>query len=52
MSYCGYFLTIKEDEVSLIYQSTKDYFLRKSRDPNPELEIFRVKEDIGNLEII
>jgi ankyrin repeat protein len=50
-SYCGYFLTIKEDEVGLIHQSAKDYLLRKSRDPNPELEIFRVKEDMGNLEV-
>jgi hypothetical protein len=51
VSYCGYFLTIKEDEVGLIHQSAKDYLLRKSRDSNPELEVFRVKEEIGNLEI-
>jgi ankyrin repeat protein len=51
VSYCGHFLTIKEDEVGLIHQSAKDYLLRKSRDPNPELEFFRVKENIGNLEI-
>jgi ankyrin repeat protein len=51
MSYCGYFLTIKEDKVGLIHQSAKDYLLRKSRDPNPELENFRVKKYIGNLEI-
>ncbi|OBT40534.1 hypothetical protein VE00_08988 [Pseudogymnoascus sp. WSF 3629] len=51
VSYCGYFLTIKEDEVKLTHQSAKDYLLRKSRDSNPELENFRVKEDMGNLEI-
>ncbi|KAH8742908.1 hypothetical protein F5882DRAFT_313535, partial [Hyaloscypha sp. PMI_1271] len=51
VSYCGYFLTIKENEVGLIHQSVKDYLLRKSRDPNPELEVFRVKKDIGNLEV-
>jgi Ankyrin repeats (3 copies) len=51
VSYCGYFLTIKEDEVSLIHQSAKDYLLRKSRDSNPELEDFWVKEDIGNQEV-
>jgi hypothetical protein len=50
VSYCGYFLTIKEDEVGL-HQSAKDYLLRKSRDSNPELEVFRVKEEIGNLKI-
>jgi hypothetical protein len=51
VSYCGYFLTIKEDEVGLIHQSAKDYLLRKSLDPNPELENFRVKEYMGNLKI-
>jgi hypothetical protein len=51
VSHCGYILTIKEDEVGLIHQSAKDYLLRKSRDSNPELEVFRVKEEIGNLEI-
>ena len=51
VSYCGYFLTIKKDEVGLIHQSAKDYLLRKTRDSNPELEVFRVKEEIGNLEI-
>jgi hypothetical protein len=50
VSYCGYFLTIK-DEAGLIHQSAKDYLLRKRRDSNPELEVFRVKEEIGNLEI-
>jgi hypothetical protein len=51
VSYCGYFLTIKDNEVGLIHQSAKEYFLHKSRDPNPELEIFRIKEDMGNLEV-
>jgi hypothetical protein len=52
ISYCGYFLTIKEDEVGLIHQSAKDYLLRKTPDPNPRLEFFRVKEKVGNLEIM
>ena len=51
VSYCGYFLTIKEREVSLIHQSAKQYLLRGSPDSNPVLEAFRVKEKIGNLEI-
>ncbi|MCJ1261200.1 Ankyrin-2 [Lobaria immixta] len=51
VSYCGYFLTIKEDQVSLIHQSAKDYFLRKTRDSNSELEFFRVREEVVNLEI-
>lgn len=25
--YCGYFLTIKENEVGLVHQSAKDYLL-------------------------
>jgi ankyrin repeat protein len=51
VSYCGYFLTIKEDQVDLIHQSAKDYLLRRTRDPNPELEAFRVKEEVANIEI-
>ncbi|MCJ1392832.1 hypothetical protein MMC18_005704, partial [Xylographa bjoerkii] len=48
---CGYFLTIKGDEVGLIHQSAKDYLLRKTHDSNSELEVFRVKEEAANLEI-
>ncbi|MCJ1269162.1 hypothetical protein MMC22_009051 [Lobaria immixta] len=51
VSYCGYFLTIKQDKVSLIHQSAKDYLLRKSHDSNPKLELFRVQERPVNLEI-
>ncbi|KAF4609832.1 hypothetical protein G7Y89_g15791 [Cudoniella acicularis] len=51
VSYCGYFLTIKEDKVGLIHQSAKDYLLRTIPDLNPELESFRIKEKVGNLEI-
>ncbi|KAI9742898.1 MAG: hypothetical protein M1818_003627 [Claussenomyces sp. TS43310] len=51
VSFCGYFLTIKEDEVGLIHQSAKDYLLRTTSDSNPELECFRVKKEAGNLEI-
>ena len=51
VSNCGYFLKIEEDEVGLIHQSAKDYLLRKTCDSNPELEAFRVKEEVANLEI-
>ena len=51
ISNCGYFLKIEEDEVGLIHQSAKDYLLRKTCDSNPELEFFRVKEEVANLEI-
>ena len=51
VSFCGYFVTIKEDKVGLIHQSAKDYLLRKTNDPNPELEVFRVKEEAVNLEM-
>ncbi|OBT75198.1 hypothetical protein VF21_06136 [Pseudogymnoascus sp. 05NY08] len=51
VSHCGNFLIVKKDEVGLIHQSAKDYLLRKIRDLNPELEFFRVKEEVGNREI-
>ncbi|KAL9117500.1 MAG: hypothetical protein Q9187_005963 [Circinaria calcarea] len=51
VSYCGYFLKIKDNKIDLIHQSAKDYLLRKSCDSNPELEFFRVKEEVSNLEI-
>ncbi len=51
VSCCGHFLTIKGNEVALIHQSAKDYLLRKTRDANPVLELFRVKEEMSNSEI-
>ena len=51
VSYCGYFLTIKGCEVSLIHQSAKDYLLSGDRDSNPELNVFRMEEKAGNHEI-
>ncbi len=51
LSYCGYFLTIREREISLIHQSAKEYLLRETRDSNLELERFRVKKETGSLEI-
>jgi hypothetical protein len=51
VEYCGYILTIKDDKVGLIHQSAKDYLLYKTRNLNPTLEVFRVKEEVGNLEI-
>ena len=51
ISYCGSLLMIREDKVGLIHQTAKDYLLRKSFESNPELEFFRVKEEVANLEI-
>ena len=51
VSHCGHILVVKGDEVSLIHQSATDYLLRKDRDSNSELEFFRVKEEVANLEI-
>jgi hypothetical protein len=51
VTFCGYFLTVKGDEVILIHQSAKDYLLRKTLDSNPELEFFRIGENKANLEI-
>ena len=48
---CGYFLAIERNRVGLIHQSAKDYLLRKTSDPDPKLEYFRVKEEAANLEI-
>lgn len=51
VSYCGYFLTIKNNKVGLIHQSAKEYLLRESPHPDPQLEYFRVKGQQANLEI-
>ena len=51
LSYCGYFITIKGNEVNLIHQSAKDYLLRQGPDSDPRLEFFRIEEKTGNLEI-
>ena len=51
VSYCGCFVVVNKDVVSLIHQSAKDYLLRKTWDSNPELEAFRVEEKVANLEI-
>ena len=51
VSYCGYFLTIKNDEIGLIHQSAKDYLLRQATDSNPVLEAFRVKSYETHVEI-
>ena len=51
VSYCGSFITIEKDEVGLIHQSAKDYLLRETPDSNSELEVFRVQEEAGNLEL-
>jgi hypothetical protein len=51
ISYCGHLLKITGDKVGLIHQSAKAYLSRKTTDPNPDLEFFRVKEKEANLEI-
>ena len=38
-------------KVGLIHQSAKEYLLRKMQDSNPNLESFRIDEDVANLEI-
>ena len=51
ISWCGDFLTITRNKIKLVHQSAKDYLLRQDVDSKPELEFFRVKEEIANLEI-
>jgi len=52
---CGSFIKFQNNsenvEVGLVHLSVKDYLLRKTKDLNPELELFRVQEKAGNLEI-
>ncbi|KAH8649514.1 hypothetical protein BGZ60DRAFT_463330, partial [Tricladium varicosporioides] len=52
VSYCGYFLTIKNEEVGLIHQSAKEYLLRKTPHLDPKLEYFRIEELEANLAIV
>jgi ankyrin repeat protein len=51
VSYCGYFLTIKNNEVGLIHQSAKEYLLHESPHPDSQLEYFRIKAQQANLQI-
>ncbi|RDL30694.1 uncharacterized protein BP5553_10039 [Venustampulla echinocandica] len=39
------------DKVGFIHQSAKDYLLRQTPDLNLKLEFFRVREEVGNLDI-
>ena len=48
---CGYFLKIDGDKINLLHQSVKDYLLREQRDPDPELERFRIDKYATHLEI-
>jgi hypothetical protein len=51
VGFCGYFLMVIGNIVYLIHQSAKDYLLRKDPNPNPQLELFYVKEKETNAEI-
>ena len=51
VSYCGSLLMIKGCEVNLIHQSAKDYLLSGDRNSNTKLDVFRVEEKAGNLEV-
>ena len=51
LSYCESFLRVKEEKVSLVHHSAKDYLLRTSPERNDVLERFRVNEKAGHLEI-
>ena len=51
ISYCGYFLTIKEEEVNLLHQSAKEYLLGGSLHSSPDLETFHIDEAKANLDI-
>lgn len=48
---CEFFLDIIKDTVTLVYQSVKNYFLRKTNDSNAELKTFRIKKNEENLKL-
>ena len=45
---CGYFLTIKEQEVNLIHQSAKEYLRKEVNKSISQLEDFRFNEQTGH----
>jgi ankyrin repeat protein len=54
---CGHLLMITrrkfhhEHEVRFIHQSAKEYLLRETCDPNPDLESLRIKKEVANYQI-
>jgi ankyrin repeat protein len=51
IKFCGNFLNVTESTVYLVHLSAKEFLLRKTTYSDPQLEIFRVDEYLGNLEI-
>jgi ankyrin repeat protein len=51
IKFCGNFLNVTESTVYLVHLSAKEFLLRKTAYSDPQLEIFRVNEYLGNLEI-
>jgi ankyrin repeat protein len=51
LKFCGNFLNVTESTVHLVHQSAKEFLLRKTTYSDPHLEVFRVNEYAGNLEI-
>jgi ankyrin repeat protein len=51
VALCGPLLKVQGQEVSLIHQSARDYLLRKERDSNAVLEMFRLEAESAHFEL-
>jgi len=51
ITHCGPLLKVQEQEVSLVHQSARDYLLRKERDGDAVLEVFRLSVEASHLEL-
>jgi ankyrin repeat protein len=51
IAICGPLLRIREQEVSLVHQSARDYLLRKECDEDAALEAFRLETEHSHLEL-
>lgn len=49
ISFCGPFLKVHKNRVSLIHQSARDYLLREEVDQNQVMENFRIKPEEAHL---
>ena len=52
IAFCGYMLSIQQDEVHLVHQSAKDFLLAKKIEINPQLDLFMIHQDEVNAEIV
>lgn len=51
IAYCGDMLTVNSGMVQFVHASALDYLFRTAPDPNPVLEMFRIKRGTAHAEI-